>query len=622
MRRPALLLVVSMFGALSCGEEPTGPPSAPSANVVEANGYVSISAIQGAGHISPFVGQSVTTGGIVTAIAFNGYYVQDPVGDGDDDTSEGIFVFAFGHGLSAGDEVQLTDFVSEFIPGGPATGNLSITQLSFPSTTVLSTGNTLPEPVVLGKGGRIPPEVFVISPGEEPVDLQDAAQAAANPFNPDVDGIDFYESLEGMLVTVQDAVAVSGIRRFTSFSSEVFTLTDGGKNITPNNARTERGGINLQPDPDNRGDQNPERVQIQFDGTLFPGTVPLITVGDRMGDVTGVVGYSFGNFEVNATQNVAVFPGGLQPEVTRLVSRNNRVTVASYNVLNLSAQSSDNNQRASLGQQIVNNLGVPDIVALQEIQDNNGTTNDGTTDASQTLQELVDAISAAGGPNYSFFDVAPADGTSGGAPGSNIRNAFLYNPSRVTLVGFQALTPTVLSAAGVGDPNAFDGSRFPLEAIFAFNGHEFAVINNHLTSRFGSSPVFGAFQPFVQAGEMEREAQSQALNDYVDHLLVTDKDARVIVLGDLNTFEFTNDLTQLLPGAPEVVKTLLGENRDDNRYTFNFEGNSQVLDHVFATRSLLDSGELDIVHVNVDFPRVNNAVASDHEPLVARFRIR
>ena len=83
MRRPTLLLVVSMLGALPSGEEPTSLPSAPSANVAAANGYVSISAIQGAGHISPFVGQHVTTGGIVTAIAFNGYYVQDPVGDGD-----------------------------------------------------------------------------------------------------------------------------------------------------------------------------------------------------------------------------------------------------------------------------------------------------------------------------------------------------------------------------------------------------------------------------------------------------------------------------------------------------------------------------------------------------------
>jgi hypothetical protein len=51
------------------------------------------------------------------------------------------------------------------------------------------------------------------------------------------------------------------------------------------------------------------------------------------------------------------------------------------------------------------------------------------------MQDLVVAISAAGGPSYSFFDVAPVDGTSGGVSGGNIRNAFLCNPERVSLDG-------------------------------------------------------------------------------------------------------------------------------------------------------------------------------------------
>ena len=69
-----------------------------------------IATIQGEGHVSPLAGgSSVTTSGIVTALAFNGYYVQDPIGDGNPATSEGLFVFHFGHGLSVGDEVELTD---------------------------------------------------------------------------------------------------------------------------------------------------------------------------------------------------------------------------------------------------------------------------------------------------------------------------------------------------------------------------------------------------------------------------------------------------------------------------------------------------------------------------------
>lgn len=594
-----------------------------------ATSVVTIMEIQGAGHISPYVNMAVTTTGVVTAVAFSGYYVQDPVGDGDPNTSDGMFVSKSGSKPSVGDLVQLTDTIEESIAGVALTGNLSTTRMSVPIITVLSTGNPLPATVVIGLGGRVPPNVDVISDDELPVNLQtDPGQ-----FNPDNDGIDFYESLEGMLVTVEDAVAVSPVRSFGTFSSELFTLPNNGhpKIIEPNNARTDRGGINLVIGPDGYGDLNPERVQIQFDasdiglGTLYPSTVPAINLGDRLGNVTGVMDYDFGNFEVRATQLVTVTPAGLQPETTSLVGTSNKVTVASYNVLNLNALStpSINNQRARLASQIVNNLRSPDVIALQEIQDNNGTTNDGTTAADQTLQKLVDAITAAGGPAYAFFDVAPVNNTSGGAPGANIRNAFLYNPARVQLESFVSLTPAVLEAVGASDSNAFFDSRNPLAATFSFGGEEFTVINNHLTSRTGSTPIFGGPQPFFQAGEVEREAQAQALNDYVDFLLSADREARILVVGDFNTFEFTNDLTEILPGTLNgraVLKSLLNEIEDDNRYTFIFDGNSQILDHIFATRSLLENVEFDIVHVNVDFTfRRNDIVGSDHEPIISRF---
>ena len=283
--RAAIVGAVAVLAALL----PTSPAAAQTT--------ATIPEIQGAGHVSPFVGQSVTTTGVVTAVAFNGYYVQDATGDGDPATADGIFVF---NGSSAkpsvGDLLELTDTVSEFIPGGASTGNLSTTQLSFPTTTLLSTGNPLPDPVIIGSSGRVPPAEDVITASERPVNLQ----FESGVFNPDDDGIDFYESLEGMLVTVEDPVAVSATRTFSAFSSEFFTLANNGADVAPADARTARGGINLQPDPANDGDQNPERVQIQLDGTLFPASVPAVSVGDRLGDITGVVGYSFGNFEVNA----------------------------------------------------------------------------------------------------------------------------------------------------------------------------------------------------------------------------------------------------------------------------------------------------------------------------------
>ena len=223
--------------------------------------------------------------------------------------------------------------------------------------------------------------------------------------------------------------------------------------------------------------------------------------------------------------------------------------------------------------------------------------------------------------------MAPADNTAGGVPGGNIRNAFLYNPQRVDLVDYTSLTPAVLGALGVGNPDAFEGTRDPLLATFKFRGKELTIVNNHLTSRFGSTPVFGGPQPFVQAGETEREAQMAALNEVVDALLSdangnpvhASKSGRIIVLGDLNTMEFTDDLTDILPGPDQILSNLIDSASDDNVYTFNFEGNSQVLDHMLVTDNLAGTAAFDIVHVNVDFPRVDASVGSDHEPLVGRF---
>ena len=49
--------------------------------------------IQGASHTSPHKDEQVSTRGIVTAVARNGFYFQDPIGDGDEHTSDGIFVY-------------------------------------------------------------------------------------------------------------------------------------------------------------------------------------------------------------------------------------------------------------------------------------------------------------------------------------------------------------------------------------------------------------------------------------------------------------------------------------------------------------------------------------------------
>ncbi|MEL6806977.1 MAG: choice-of-anchor I family protein, partial [Pseudomonadota bacterium] len=587
----------------------------------------SIMNIQGAGHVSAFEGQTVRTTGVVTAVDFNGYYLQDPDGDGDDATSDAIFVFVGNGnagGIAVGDEVQVRGTVSEFIPGGAGTGNLSTTQISdfgASNSTVLSSGNALPDAVVIGAAGRTPPTEIVISDDELPVNLQDDPGV----FNPETDGIDFYESLEAMRVVVDNPVAISATNRF----DETWVVADDGAGTTP--GLNGRGGLDINADADGFGDVNPERIQLQYDAffDLLPEgfTPPALTVGDDLSDVTGVVSYSFGNFEVLVTDAFDVEAASSNvAEVTEIAAGDRDLTVATYNVLNVTSNfdsgdddDADADQIAALAAQIVDNLGSPDILALQEIQDNSGVNfnaEDGVLEADETLQAIVDAIAAAGGPQYTAVSaVVDVEGETGGVPGGNIRNAFLYNEDRVTAVNIQTLEVDELNAFGVTDPNAFDGTRDPLLGTFEFNGEEITLINNHFSSRFGSTPIFGGPQPFVQAGEDAREREASTINEVVDALLADNSEANVVVLGDLNTFEFTDELTEDLPGVgDEQVLTNLSATADDS-YTFNFQGNSQALDHIFVTEGLLEGAAVDVVHTNVDF---TNAT-SDHEPIVASF---
>ena len=609
MRAVIWCLLLASACTLSRGHGQSPPP------------YLRIPALQGRGHLSPALGQEARSIGVVTALAEGEFFIQDPVGDGDPATSDAVAVRGPASHLTVGDEVQVIGRVVELVPGGERTENLPVTTIEAGTVEVLGGGRSLPEPVVLAPEGRLPPSSHVISPDELPVNLRLPPEAARNRFDPDSDAIDFFESLEAMRVTVRRPVAVSATQTFNKAQSEIVTLPAAGAAVA-SSRRTRAGGILLQSGRDNLGNQNPERIQIQLDARLFPGPVPLVRVGDTLGDVTGVIRYNYGSYEVAATAPFALAPAHLRPERTGLMPTPEALTVASYNVLNLSATPADSTQRRLLAGQIVEALRSPDIIALQEIQDDSGEADDGTTTAGGTLTALRDAILAAGGPRYDFFDVAPADGRAGGAPGGNIRNAFLYNPARVRRHSHRSLTPSVLGSAGARDSLAFQDSRDPLEGVFEFRGKQVSIIGNHLSSRFGSTPLFGAVQPFVQAGEAARAAQVRALHEYVRRLLMAQRGARIIVLGDMNTFEFSDELAELLPGAVPVLHPLVQRVPAEERYTYNYEGNSQALDHVFVSRVLLPGAELDVVHLNTDFPALPGQTASDHDPLVARFRSR
>ena len=581
--------------------------SAPSQAVLLVDNAVTtrIADVQGAGHISPLLASATDTAavhnvpGIVTAVAANGFYMQDPTPDADAATSDGIFVFTSSAPTQAvGDAVLVSGTVTEFRAGGAASSNLTVTEIVHNAGVeplVVVPWNDAPAggitATVLGTDRVLPAQKINDDFGAGGGNVETGGD-----FDPANEGIDFWESLEGMLVSVPGAVAVSPTAHFGS-NEEIWVLAHDGAGAT---GRTERGGIAVS-----AGDFNPERIQID---DLNTGTLlPEVDVGARLGTMTGVVHYAFGNFEVLVADAPAVTAAStLQREVTTLGGSAGALTVGTFNVENLDP---GDTTFAAIAAAIKNNLGAPDILCLEEIQDNSGPANNGVVDASVTFSMLIEAIVAAGGPRYDYRQVNPVDGADGGEPGGNIRTGFLFNPERVDFVEG--------SLTRLQDPvgGAFDSSRKPLVGVFSFNGEEITIIGNHFNSKGGDQPLFGATQPPVLDSEIQRLQQATIVADYVEGLLAADAGASVIVLGDLNDFEFSAPVGVLeAAGLTSLVETLPA----NQRYSYNFEGNAQVLDHVMVSPGLLAATTgFDVVHINSEFADQ----LSDHDPSVARFGI-
>jgi hypothetical protein len=567
--------------------------------------------IQGAGHISAKVGQSVSNvNGIVTAKRANGYYMQDPSPDATDATSEGIFVFTSSAptSVSVGDAVRVSGQVQEFRPGGASSINLTTTEIAFPSTTVLSSGNPLPAPIVAGSGGRIPPSATIEDDASGDVETSGV-------FDPASDGIDFWESLEGMRVQVNDPVAVGPTNSF----GELPVVGDNGANA---GVRTARGGVVIR-----ANDFNPERITL--DDTIV-GPMPLLNVGDHLdAAAVGVMDYNFGLPMLELTALPGAVHDGVTPESTTAAGPG-EVSVGTFNFENLDPTDPPA-KFARLAGILVNNLRAPDILSGEEVQDNTGPVDDGTVDASATLDELVAAIQAAGGPTYDYRYISPVNDQDGGEPGGNIRQVFLFRTDRgvsfVDRPGGTATNSTGVTGSGSStqltfspgriDPtnSAFTTSRKPLAGEFMFNGHHLFVVANHFNSKGGDQPLFGHFQPPTRSSEAQRHNQAQIVHDFVASILSADSNANVVVAGDLNDFEFSDTVSILKSG---VLGDLMDTLPQSERYSYVFEGNSQTLDHILLSDAL--SGRpfvYDVVHVNSEFANQ----ASDHEPSAVRIAL-
>ncbi|WP_428907991.1 5'-nucleotidase C-terminal domain-containing protein [Niallia sp. Krafla_26] len=554
---------------------------------------VKIRDIQGNGHASEYEGASVQDiTGVVTHVDGSSRFVIQDVDNPDDDitTSEAIEVYKSSHGVSVGDKVSVDGVVVEYGKGN----ELTKTQIEATDIEKIGT-DELPEPLVVGKD---------IKPPNKVIDNDEMTS-----FDPEEDGIDFWESVEFMRVSFPNAKVVG-----PPYSSDVPIVAEN----TTNNKFNVNGGLNIAKD-----DYNPEKVFLDNVGSKNYQS------GDQFkGDVVGVISYSSTGYQLlTDKENLPeVTKANIQPEVTHIVPEEDKLTVATYNIENFSNNKSNtpDDKVAKIAKSFVTNMKSPDIITLVEVQDNDGETDSGNTDASESYTRLIEAIKAAGGPTYKWTDVAPVNNDNGGAPGGNIRVGYLYNPDRVTLVegtegkGSQANGWTeegnLTLNPGVIDPTKFPDTRKPIAAEFEFKGERVVVIGTHLNSKGGDESLWGSNQPPKLNSEAERLGLAKAINDFIDQGLAKNPDLNIVLAGDMNDFEFTPALETL---KGNVLTNMVDKVPAEDRFSYFFQGNNQTLDHILVSDNLVPGTTADMIHINANFTE-EQGQASDHDPVLVQ----
>ncbi|HKQ51076.1 MAG TPA: endonuclease/exonuclease/phosphatase family protein [Pyrinomonadaceae bacterium] len=554
--------------------------------------------IQGNGNASPRVGEVVTTTGIVTGRKTNGYFIQDPVVDADPNTSEAMFVFtssAPSASITVGDSVRVTGTVAEFIsatsdepvtPSDPKTA----TEITSPTTTILSTGNPLPAP------------------------LTEAILVSASPSRSAE-----LEKYEYMRVSISSLTVTQPTNN--NFG-EFWGVTTG----TPRPFREP--GIEAG-DPIPAADDGPFAGSVPPNIPIFDGNFERILIDSDEATntsntrrnalfvttgavVTGIVGpldYAFDDYRINIDFNAttSVTPGitAAIPVPTPTASE---FTISHANLENFSSSNATKLNKASLA--IRNVLHTPDVVGLIEI------------DTAASAQALANKINSdVGNPsavNYvSYFSETSATQDIG----------YLVNSARVTVVG----TPTPYHAGTTftycnETDTLHDRPSFVLNVTFPQQGGgnvPVTIILNHTKSLIGvDSQVPRGTCGTGTDGGRNREKRRQQAEDIAD-LIQSHINENLVVLGDMNAFDFNDglqDMVGTLKGTPAPANQVVEPSTDrwtytltnlintlpaDQRYSFAFEGNAQALDHVLVNTAMLER------HTRYAYARYNGDFSND-----------
>lgn len=582
-----------------------------------------IHTIQGSGSTSLFVGNVVTTTGIVTGLKTNGFFIQTPdaQADADPNTSEGIFVFTSSAPPAAaavGNSVSVMGLVQEFKPSTDP-NSPPVTELTgSPSVSLLSTGNPLPAPITLTAADTSPSG-----------------------------SIEQLEKFEGMRVHV-DSLTVIGPTQGTVNEPNA-TSTSNGRfyGVITGIARPFREpGVEV-PDPLPAGspccvprfDANPERLRVDSDAQ--PGAAALeVTAGAVVTNLTGPLDYGFRTYTIDPDPAPTPSVSGIISAIPAPLPAANEFTVGSFNmerffdtvdnpgvsdvVLTTTAFNNRLN-KASLA--IRNVLRSPDILGVEEMENI-------TTLQSVATKVNTDTV-AGGGPNPNYQAYLVEGNDIGG-----IDVGFLVKASHVTVIDVTQFgkTTTYIEPGGA---TALLNDRPPLVLRATISTFPVTVIVNHMRSLSGvADPVDG------NRVRTKRRAQAEFLANLIQTRQTADPTEHIISVGDYNAFEINDgyvDSMGTIKGAPTPANQVVLASSDlvnpdltdlidlvpaGQKYSFNFDGNAQTLDHELITQNLVSRlSRISYARNNADFPESfrndpnRPERISDHDMAVAFFTL-
>ncbi len=520
------------------GSHNAGPPPVLTATIWE---------IQGSGLSSTHAGTMRKTTGVVTAVfpSGGGFFIQAANGgDGDPETSDGLFVFTgAAPAVVVGDEVEVVGGVVEFF---------QMTELNATQITVKNSGLGLPAPVLF--------DAATPSPNQP----QSASEM---------------ERFEGMLVRVVNGTVSSPTNQFGEAS---VVAADHRAFREPGVAFPGLPGLPVW-------DGNPEIFEIDTD--LYAASPHLqIPAGARV-TAQGPLAFSFSDYQIWPTALEVTGSVGVVPVRAR---RTGEFTVGSQNFLRMfdladDPDTSDETPTAEqydlrlnkLSSYVRTSLGAPDVLAAQEVEN------------LVALQDVANRI------NHDDPSLAYAAHLMEGNDIGGIDVGFLVrNTVRVDSIE-QLGKDTIFTFPGASDAPLNDRPPLVLRGAYVDGGTVFpiTVINVHQRSLSGIDTADGAR---VRA---KRHAQALQLSQFIDSLQDAEPGIHLVAIGDFNAFEFTDGYVDvmgqvtgrpdpagaLLPATDEISQDLTNQTFNmpaDQRYSFVFDGTAQSLDHAITSQAL------------------------------------